>query len=46
MYVLLSVSIRTSFKPDLISFPVHKAPLSRLSQWLIILNQQLHLFPE
>ena len=43
MYVF---SIRANFKPDFISFPVHRTPLSRLSQWLTILSQQLHLCPE
>ena len=47
MYVLLSsVSIRANFKPDFISFPVHRIPLLRLSQWLTILSQQSHLCPE
>ena len=41
--VATSVSIRANFKPDFISFPVHRTPLSRLSQWLTILSQQLHL---
>ena len=41
-----SVFIRNNFKPRLISFPVHITPLSRLSQWLTILGQQLHLSPE
>ena len=27
--VATSVSIRTNFRPDLISFPVHRTPLSR-----------------
>ena len=40
------VSIRTNFKPDLISFTVYIIPLSRLSQWLTILSQQLQLCPE
>ena len=44
--VATSVSIRTNFKLDLICFPVHIASLSCLSQWLTILNQQLHLCPE
>ena len=44
MYVLLRV--RTNFKADLISFPMYIIPLSRLSQWLTILSQQLHLCPE
>ena len=47
MYVLLSsVSIRAKFKPDFISFPVHRIPLLRWSQWLTILSQQSHLCPE
>ena len=44
--VATSVSIRTNFKPDFISFPVHITPLSRLSKWLTILSQQLHMCPE
>ena len=36
-------SIRANFKTDFIYFPVHRTPLSRLSQWLTILSQQLHL---
>ena len=44
--VAMCVSIQTNFKPDLISFPVHITPLSRLSQWSIILSQQVHLCPE
>ena len=47
MYVLLSsVSIRANFKPDFISFSVHRIPLLSLSQWLTILSQQSHLCPE
>ena len=44
--VATSVSIRTNFKPDFISFPVHITSLSRLSKWLTILSQQLHMCPE
>ena len=50
MYALprRSISILTNFKPGLISFTAHAhmTSLSRLFQWLTILSQQLHLYPE